>query len=96
MWGSKGGACDEEVAIAGECVGHLVPLLIVGIVHTGIAYVLYFGSIDGLRAQTVALLSYIDPVSALLFAALFLGEPLSFWGIIGAVMIIGSAIAGEM
>ena len=71
-------------------------LLIVGIVHTGIAYVLYFGSIDGLRAQTVALLSYIDPVSALLFAALFLGEPLSFWGIIGAVMIIGSAIAGEM
>ena len=57
---------------------------------------LYFGSIDGLRAQTVALLSYIDPVSALLFAALFLGEPLSFWGIIGAVMIIGSAIAGEM
>ena len=71
-------------------------LLIVGIVHTGIAYVLYFGSIDGLRAQTVALLSYIDPVSALLFAALFLGEPLSFWGIIGAVMIIGSAIAGEI
>ena len=71
-------------------------VLIVGVVHTGVAYALYFGSIDGLKAQTVALLSYIDPVSALLFAALFLGEPLSFWGIIGAVMIIGSAIAGEM
>ena len=71
-------------------------LLIVGIVHTGIAYVLYFGSIDGLKAQTVALLSYIDPVSALLFAALFLGEPLSIWGIIGAAMIIGSAVVSEM
>ena len=74
----------------------LLLLLIVGIVHTGIAYVLYFGSIDGLKAQTVALLSYIDPVSALLFAALFLGEPLSIWGIIGAAMIIGSAVASEM
>ena len=74
----------------------LLLLLIVGIVHTGIAYVLYFGSIDGLKAQTVALLSYIDPVSALLFAALFLGEPLSIWGIAGAVMIIGSAVVSEM
>ena len=74
----------------------LLLLLIVGIVHTGIAYVLYFGSIDGLKAQTVALLSYIDPVSALLFAAVFLGEPLSIWGIIGAAMIIGSAVASEM
>ena len=71
-------------------------VLIVGVVHTGVAYALYFGSIDGLKAQTVALLSYIDPVSALLFAAVFLGEPLSLWGIVGAVMIIGSAIVSEM
>ena len=71
-------------------------LLIVGIVHTGIAYVLYFGSMDGLRVQSVALLSYIDPVSALLFSALLLREPLSLPGIIGAVMIIGSAIVSEL
>ena len=71
-------------------------LLIVGIVHTGIAYVLYFGSIDGLKAQTVALLSYIDPVSALLFAAVFLGGPLRLWGVVGAAMIIGSAIVREI
>ncbi len=71
-------------------------LLVVGLVHTGIAYVLYFGSMDGLRVQSVALLSYIDPVSALLFSALLLREPLSLPGIIGAVMIIGSAIISEL
>jgi len=71
-------------------------LLFVGIVHTGIAYVLYFGSMDGLRVQSIALFSYIDPVSALLFSALLLGERLSVPSMIGAVMIIGSAVVSEM
>ena len=70
-------------------------LLIVGIVHTGIAYLLYFGSMDGLRVQTVAILSYIDPVSALLFSALLLREPLSPLSAVGAVLIIGSALVSE-
>lgn len=70
-------------------------LLVMGIVHTGIAYVLYFGSIDGLKAQSIAILSYIDPVSALLFSALFLKEALNAPGILGAVMIIGSAVISE-
>ncbi|MBR4162410.1 MAG: EamA family transporter [Solobacterium sp.] len=74
----------------------IVLLLIVGLVHTGIAYVLYFGSMDGLRAQSVALLSYIDPVSALLFSAFLLREPLSLLNIIGAVLIIGSAMISEL
>ena len=71
-------------------------LAVVGIVHTGIAYVLYFGSMDGLRVQSVALLSYIDPVSALLFSALLLREPLSPLSILGAVMILASAIVSEL
>lgn len=71
-------------------------LFIVCFVHTGIAYLLYFGSMDGLKVQSVALLSYIDPVSALLFAALFLREPMSLQGIIGAVLIIGSAAWAEI
>ncbi len=73
----------------------LILMLVVGILHTGIAYVLYFGSMDGLRVQSVALLSYIDPVSALLFSAFLLREPLSLLNIIGAVMIIGSAVISE-
>ena len=51
---------------------------------------------DGLRAQSVAILSYIDPVSALLFSAFLLKEPLNIAGIIGAIMIIGSAVISEM
>ena len=71
-------------------------VLVVGIVHTGTAYTLYFGSMDGLRVQTVAILSYIDPVSALLFSAFLLREPLTPLNILGAVMIIGSAMASEI
>ena len=74
----------------------VILLFIVGLVHTGIAYVLYFGSMDGLKAQSIALLSYIDPVSALIFSAIFLREPLSVPGIVGAVMIIGSALISEL
>lgn len=70
-------------------------LLTAGILHTGIAYLLYFGSMSGIRVQSIAILSYIDPVSALFFSALFLKEPLSPAGIIGAVMIIGSAVIAE-
>ena len=71
-------------------------LLAVGIIHTGIAYVLYFGSMDGLQAQSIAIFSYIDPVSALLFSAILLRENLSAAGIAGAVLIIGSAAVSEL
>ena len=76
--------------------GTIALLVIVGIVHTGFAYVLYFGSMDGLKAQSIAMLSYIDPVTALLLSALVLREPLSAAGVVGAGMIIGSAVAAEM
>ena len=71
-------------------------LLVLGIFHTGIAYAMYFGSMDGLRVQTIAVFSYIDPVSALLFSALLLREPISALNIVGAVMIIGSAMISEL
>ena len=73
----------------------IVMVLVVGILHTGIAYALYFGSISGLRAQTVALFSYIDPVTALILSAVFLGEPLGPSGLLGALLIIGAAIIAE-
>lgn len=74
----------------------VVMVIIVGIVHTGIAYALYFGSMKGLKAQSVAVLSYIDPVFALLLSAIVLGEKLSVFGIFGAVLVIGSAIVSEI
>ena len=73
-----------------------IMLLVVGIVHTGIAYVLYFGSMPALPAQSIAILSYIDPVFALILSAAVLGEKMSFFGILGAVLIIGSALVSEL
>lgn len=70
-------------------------VLLVGIVHTGITYALYFGSMQRLKAQTVAVMSYIDPVFALLLSAAVLHERLTPLGIVGAVLIIGSAVISE-
>lgn len=70
-------------------------VLLVGIVHTGITYALYFGSMQRLKAQTVAVMSYIDPVFALLLSAAVLHESLTPLGIAGAVLIIGSAVISE-
>lgn len=73
----------------------MIMLIIIGIVHTGIAYALYFGSIKKLPTQTVAICSYIDPVLAIILSALFLHEPISAAGIIGSVLILGSAFLSE-
>ena len=87
-----------ELTWSGTSIGLL---LVVAVVHTGIAYALYFGAIKELPAQTSALLSYIDPVSAILFSAAlarFLeGEkPLTTTGIIGAVLVLGSTLFSEL
>lgn len=71
-------------------------LLIVGIVHTGFAYWLYFGSMKNLPAETIALFSYLDPVLAILLSAFLLGEPMTVSGIIGTVLILGSALYSEL
>ena len=75
--------------------GLILPLLVAGVFYTGITYAMYFGSMGGLKAQTISALSYIDPVMAMLVSALILGEGLTPAGIIGAVLILGAAIAGE-
>ena len=71
-------------------------LLLLSLVNTGLAYLLYFSCLQRLPAQSVALISYIDPVSALFFSALFLHESLSALQIAGAALIIGGAVFGEI
>lgn len=73
----------------------IVMLLIVGVIHTGICYAMYFSSMRHLKAQSIAVMSYIDPVSALLLSALILGEKMTPVGLLGAVMIIGAAFVSE-
>ncbi len=70
-------------------------LLIAGIVHTGIAYWLYFGSMEHLHSHTIALLSYMDPILAIVLSMVFLREPMSVAAAVGAVLILGAAYASE-
>ncbi len=74
----------------------LISLITLGIVHTGLCYLIYFSAIQKLPGQTVALLSYIDPASALFFSALFLGERLTPVQLAGALLILGGAAFGEL
>ena len=71
-------------------------LLLVGVLHTGVSYALYFASMEGLRTQTVALFSYIDPVAALALSAIILHERLTPLSLLGAALILGSAAIGEL
>ena len=70
----------------------IICLVTLGIVHTGLAYFLYFGGLEKLPANKVALMSYIDPVVAILLGTLFLSEPMTLLSGIGAVLIIASAL----
>lgn len=77
----------------------LTPLLLLvalGVVHTGIAYALFFGAANKLPAQVTSVLSYIDPVTALLLSALLLHQGMTPWQIAGTVLILGSTLASEL
>lgn len=72
-----------------------ISLIILGVVHTGFAYFLYFSSLKELKGQTIAVLSYIDPISAVIISSLFLGEKMTFLQIVGGILILGSTFISE-
>lgn len=74
----------------------IILILIVGVVHTGIVYAMYFASMKGLKAQTISILGYIDPVVALLVSGIILRENITLFSVLGAALIIGSAIISEV
>jgi drug/metabolite transporter (DMT)-like permease len=76
--------------------GDLPYIVIIGLVNTGLAYLLYFSGLKKISGQSVALISYIDPVSALVFSALLLHEVMTPVQVVGAVLIIGGAMVGEI
>lgn len=71
-------------------------LLIVGIVHTGITYCLYFSSLGELKGSEVALLSYIDPLVAVLVSVFILQEGINAWQIVGGALILGFTLWNEL
>jgi len=73
-----------------------VNLLIVGLVHTGVAYCLYFSSLKELPGQKAAILSYIDPLVAVLISVTVLGESMTLMQCIGGCLILGFTLYNEI
>lgn len=71
-------------------------LLAVGIIHSGVCYILYFSSLGKLSGQKVALLSYIDPLVAVLCSAFILNEKMTAIQIVGGVLILGFTLYNEI
>lgn len=71
-------------------------LLIVGFIHTGVTYCMYFSSLKELPGQKAAILSYIDPLVAVLISVTILGESMTLWQVIGGVLILGFTLWNEI
>ncbi|MBQ2751231.1 MAG: EamA family transporter [Oscillospiraceae bacterium] len=71
-------------------------LLVVGLIHTGITYCLYFSSIEGLTGQKAAILSYIDPLVAVIISVFILGEKMTLMQAAGGVLILGFTLWNEI
>ncbi len=89
--------------LAVENIGALTPdttslllLAVVGVIHTGFTYALYFSSIQSLKAQTVAIFSYIDPIVAIILSAVLLNESMDIYTVVGAVLVLGSTFVSEL
>ena len=70
--------------------------LIVGVFHTGIVYMIYFSSVQKISAQTTAVFSYIDPVTAIILSAVVLGERLDAVQLIGTFLILAATLFNEL
>ncbi|AGY74257.1 MULTISPECIES: DMT family transporter [Clostridium] len=86
----------EKVSLSQLGFKSIVLLLAVGIIHTGIAYLLYFSAILKLKGQTIAIFSYIDPISAIVMSSIFLGERMTFIQVLGGILILGTTFINEL
>ena len=89
IWNNR----DSDIAVD---TGSVLIVLMLGILHTGVAYCLYFSGLGTLPVQTIAILGYLEPVVSVFCSALILREHMSVWGWLGAGMIIVSAVVSEL
>lgn len=73
-----------------------INLLIVGLLHTGITYCLYFSALKELPGQKAAILSYIDPLVAVVISVTVLGESMTVWQSVGGLLILGFTLWNEV
>lgn len=71
-------------------------LLLLGLFHTGITYSLYFTSLPRLKGGEISILSYLDPLTAMIVSAILLNEPTSALQISGGILILGSTLYSQL
>lgn len=71
-------------------------MLILGILHGGVGFYLFFSGMKGLKGQSIAVLSYIDPLTSLFISALVIGEKMTLLQILGAALLLGSTLISEI
>lgn len=74
----------------------LILILILGILHAGVGFYLFFSGMKGLEGQSIAILSYVDPLTSLLISALVIGESMTVFQIFGAILLLGSTFVSEV
>ena len=89
-------ALTGGVTLGALPVSGWVNLLIVGLIHTGITYCMYFSSLQELPGQKAAILSYIDPLVAVVVSVVVLKESMTLWQITGGVLILGFTLWNEI
>ena len=70
-------------------------ILILGIVHTGIGFLLFFSGMQKLKGQSIAALSYADPITSLAISAIILQEHMTFVQMLGGALLLGSTFISE-
>lgn len=71
-------------------------LLVIGFVHTGITYCMYFSALKELKGQEAAILSYLDPLVAVLISVVILGESMALLQLVGGIFILGFTLWNEL
>lgn len=88
--------CTSGITLGSLSSTGWINLLIVGLVHTGITYCMYFSSLKELPGQKVAIFSYIDPLVAVLISVTILGETMTVSQVIGGMLILGFTLWNEL
>lgn len=72
--------------------GVLIPLLVLGIVCTALAFILYFKLIDSIGSVNTSLVMILVPVFGVLWSAIFLQERVTIGLVIGLALIVGGLV----
>ncbi len=86
---------SEGVSVFVISGGSLLLLIILGVLHTGVGFFLFFSGMQGIKAQSMATLSYLDPITSLFLSIVILQEPITSLQAVGGILLLGATFLGE-